>query len=162
MGKIFIGIFLIFTIIVGMSGNRGAGDVGAFIAFFNHIKNYVDNPWDYTYELFARVTALFLKIWPSVTFFKFRATLFLVIWLGVVLFYREYTYSFNSVLFLYLLSGIYMSEGEQLKNFVAVSFLIYGLTFMTKKGFGNLIIYYIFTVIAILFHFSFFLSVKYF
>ena len=152
-----LGLFLLSIVLVGMSANRGVGDVRSFIAFYNHVRNYSENPWDYTYELFAWITGAFLKVFPNTTFFEFRAALILAVWIGIYFFYKKYTYRFESLFFLYLLSGTFIHDGAQIKNFDAVAFLIYGLNFLIHTEKKYLGLYYMFAITAVFFHFSFFI-----
>ena len=154
IGGLVSGLFLLLIILIGMSASRG-GDVRSFIAFYNYIAEYSKNPWDYTYELFSKIALVFLKLWTNSTYFEFRAVLILLIWVGVFFFYKEYIYSFKILFFLYLFSGTFMHDGAQIKNYVAVAFLLYGLTFLFNDKLKSLILYYIFVTVAVLFHFSF-------
>lgn len=155
INRILTGSVILFVIVIGMSANRGIGDVAAFRSFYNYVKIYSGNPWDYTYELFAKVTDIFLTVAPEATFFEYHAILVFIIWIGIIFFYRKYIYCYNIVFFFYLLSGVFAHDGGQIKNFISVAFLICGLIFLLEDDIKNIILYYVFIVTATLFHFSF-------
>lgn len=155
IGRGFITSIILFLLVIGMSANRGIGDVAAFRSFYNHIKLYSYNPWDYTYELFAKMTDIFTNIVPEATFFEYHAVLVFICWIAIIIFYKKYVYRFNIVFFFYFLSGVFAHDGGQIKNFISVALLICGLVFLFDNNKKNICLYYIFVSVAILVHFSF-------
>ena len=160
--KPLFGAGMFFLVVILMTANNKGYDADAYERFFNVVKATGVNPYDYTYEALYKLEQLFLRFFRNLTYQYFHAlVLFITGALCIYPFLKKYSYDSIAVFSLYVLSGVFASDGMQFKNFIAVCFLILALYFYcdSDNNRNSIFFYYAFLTIAILFHFSFALYV---
>ncbi len=158
--KILNTYIIIGCLILLMTANRTGYDADAYSRFYNFVKASGYNPYDYTYEMFFRVEETVLKFLPNLSYHEFHALILLASFMLLILpVLKKYSLSPVTVLSLYVLSGVFASDGMQSKNFIAACFLIAAMHFLVniEEYKRNIIIYYLLIVVAMTFHFSFFI-----
>ncbi|MBP2623961.1 EpsG family protein [Streptococcus oricebi] len=149
-------LFLSASAVILMTANRIGYDAVSFTRFFYFSRDHHANLFDYTYEILSNIIIAVTKFFPLMTYPVFHA---LVLVLTGLIFIRPllktYAVSLASVLSLYILSGVYASDGMQFKNFISVSILLYACYQLFKGGKSKLLAYYAWLLLAVLFHFSF-------
>lgn len=151
-------VIIFFLLVILMTANNAGYDADAFIRFFNFVKEFGLNPYDYTYDMLFNVEQFTLRFLPTLTYQQFHALiLFIVGAFCIYPFLKNYSLDPAAVLSLYVLSGVFASDGMQFKNFIAASLLILSFCFYCDDEHknSNLIAYYFILIIAITFHFSF-------
>lgn len=157
-----IGFLFILGLTILMSANRTGYDALAFTRFYAYIQMYGKNPFDYTYEVLSKIIIEVLKIFPALTYPEFHAAcVFFSLTILSATLLNSYAYNIPLVLSLYGLSGIMAQDGMQIKNFLAVFFLLLAIwKLLGEKNKKNILGFWIFLLIAIMFHFSFVIYVS--
>lgn len=153
--KFFMSLLVSSGLLMLMTANRTGYDARNYQIFYNYIALHQKNPWDYSYKFYAKLT-MFLQLYlKNKTYFEFQAVILVFIGCFMVPKIVRLSLSYRMVVFLYLISGVFASDGMQFKNFIAVCFLIMALEFLQKgQGAIGIIKYIIFVGISCLFHFS--------
>ena len=66
-------IYCIWVIVILMTANRVGFDASNFKFIYDYVCRMGENPWDYTYEAFARLIIAFSNFFPGCSYFEFHA-----------------------------------------------------------------------------------------
>lgn len=157
-GKIYkfaITLLVSSGLLILLTANRTGYDARNYQMFYKYIALHKKNPWDYSYKFYSKLTMFFQLYLKNRTYFEFQAIILVIIGCFMVPRINRLSLSYSMVVFLYLISGVFASDGMQFKNFIAVCFLIMALEFLQRgQGAIGIVKYIILIGIACLFHFS--------
>lgn len=148
---------LIIGVIVLMSANRTGFDARSYQRFFADVafnENY--NVSDYSYLALFYLINICLKFFPLFSYHVFHAFILLLGWVFLIMpAIKKYCCNTCALISLYTFVGVFAADGMQMKNFIAVNFLVASIVVLINEKKHYLLHFYILLTVAVLFHFSF-------
>lgn len=147
--------FLSFNLLFLMTSNRTGYDAISYSRFFGLVKSFGTNYYgDITYQAFYLLISFITAFITNITYPEFQALIlsFLAIFFIYPFLFKN-SHSVVTVLSLYILSGVYASDGMQFKNFIAVVFVLFSSRYVLHEDpvFWK---FYVMLLVAACFQFS--------
>lgn len=152
---LFFLFFLSLSLLFLMTSNRTGYDAISYSRFFGLVKSFGTNFYgDTTYQAFYLLINFITRFVTDITYPEFQALIlsFLAIFIIYPFLFKN-SHSIVAVLSLYVLSGVYASDGMQFKNFIAVALVLFASRYVIceEPVFWK---FYILLLVAICFQFS--------
>lgn len=149
--SLLIGTLIILSVIVIMANAQENLDLYNYGRTYQLFSNTsLKSISKYSLEIgYALIASICSKI--GMSFIQFRLLLFSICFLLIIKVLMKYTKNIAYFTTFYMLHSMFM-DGEQLRNFIAVSIVIYAIPFLFEKSKNGTKKYVIYVCIASLFH----------
>ncbi|MCM1458711.1 MAG: EpsG family protein [Bacteroides sp.] len=142
--------YISIIILVLIMAHSNYSDLMAYERHYSFSKaNMLSSRFEYGFNLYMVICKFIFNL----SFYQFKLLTFTVCILLIYISYKKFTYNFSYFIMMFMLYEIFF-DGVQMRNFIAISLIIFGLPYLFTRTVKGTIVYIVTVFSAFFFHSS--------